>query len=124
MDYAFLGKNIKLARIEKNFTQEQLAQQIGCSTVFISEIEKAKKRPSLETLHKISMALDVGTDELFYGKTSPIESSQMMRITELLNNRTPKELSLARQLLEVLFQNLDNAASIDAAEDTEAASEA
>ncbi len=107
MDYAFLGKNIRLARIEKNFTQEQLAQQIGCSTVFISEMEKAKKRPSLETLHKISVALGVGTDELFYGKSSPIESAQMMRITELLNNRTPKELALARQLLEVLFQNLD-----------------
>lgn len=116
MDYAFLGKNIKLARIENNFTQEQLAQQIGCSTVFISEIEKAKKRPSLETLHKISMALGVGTDELFYGKTSPIESSQMMRITELLNNRTPQELSLARQLLEVLFQNLDDKAFHEAAD--------
>ncbi len=122
MDYAFLGKNIKLARIEKNFTQEQLAQQIGCSTVFISEIEKAKKRPSLETLHKISRALDVGTDELFYGKASPIESSQMMRITELLNNRTPKELSLARQLLEVLFQNLDDTAFHET-EEAEAVSE-
>ena len=111
MDYVFLGKNIRLARVEKNMTQEQLAQLIGCSTVFISEIEKAKKRPSLETLHKISVSLGVGTDELFYGKSSPIESAQLMRITEMLNKRTPQELSMVRQLLEVLFQNLDSTKS-------------
>ncbi|MFQ9511114.1 MAG: helix-turn-helix domain-containing protein [Lachnospiraceae bacterium] len=108
MDYNNLGKNIKMARVEKDMTQEQLAKIIGCSTVFISEIEKAKKRPSLETLHKISIALGIGTDELFYGKTSPLESAQIQTINTLLANKTPKELSLARQMLETLFANLEN----------------
>lgn len=103
MNYEVLGRHIKLARVAKDYTQEKLAQLIGCSTVFISEIEKGKKRPSLETLHRISVELGVGIDELFYGKACPIESSQMNCINTILSNRSVEELATIRQLLELLY---------------------
>lgn len=115
MNYELLGQNIRRARIDKKMTQEVLASQIGCSTVFISEIEKAKKRPSLETLQKISLSLQVGIDDLFYGKQSPVESSQVSVINNLLRDRTTAELALARELLEVLFRSLDAQKEADAA---------
>ena len=37
MDYKLLGKNIKEARKSLKMTQEQLAEQIDVSTVFISQ---------------------------------------------------------------------------------------
>ena len=52
MDYKLLGKNIKEARKSLKMTQEQLAEQIDVSTVFISQIENGSRKPSLETIYK------------------------------------------------------------------------
>lgn len=43
MDYKLLGKNIKEARKSLKMTQEQLAEQIDVSTVFISQIEMVRE---------------------------------------------------------------------------------
>lgn len=43
MDYKLLGKNIKEARKSLKMTQEQLAEQIDVSTVFISQIENGSR---------------------------------------------------------------------------------
>ena len=39
IDYAFIGARLKEARIRKNMTQEQLAQQLGVSNKTISKWE-------------------------------------------------------------------------------------
>ncbi len=103
MNYETLGRNMKLARVAKDYTQEKLAHLIGCSTVFISEIEKGKKRPSLETLHRISVELGVGIDELFYGKVCPIESVHINCIHAILADRTTAELATICQILKLMY---------------------
>lgn len=62
-----LGYNMKMMRVRKNMTQSVLAEAAGCSTVFISEIEKASKRPSVEMLLNIADALDCTLNDLCYG---------------------------------------------------------
>ena len=46
---------------------EELAEIADLSTVYISYIENAKRKPSLESLIKISNALEITIDELLYG---------------------------------------------------------
>ena len=102
--YKALGKRIKLARVAKDYTQEALAKQVGCSTVFISEIEKGTKRPSIETLHRISTKLKIGMDELFYGTETPMESVTMNSINTILSKRSCEELTTILKLLKVLYE--------------------
>lgn len=48
-----------------NVTQTALAEKIGVSKGFISEIVSGKKRPSVETLEKIAKALDADISVLY-----------------------------------------------------------
>ena len=52
-----LGKKIKLARIELDLTQAQLAKKIHAKQKSISHYETGTSLPSLETLVKIARAL-------------------------------------------------------------------
>ena len=57
MDRKKLGKKIKLARIEKDLTQAQLAKKIKAKQKSISRYETGISSPSLETLVKIAKVL-------------------------------------------------------------------
>ena len=62
MDYCSLGINIKTARKKVHMTQEELAEKVDISTVFVSQIENANRKASLETVYKISKALNITID--------------------------------------------------------------
>ena len=57
MDAKKLGKRIKLARIENDMTQGQLAKAIKAVQKSVSRYEAGLSIPSLETLGKIARAL-------------------------------------------------------------------
>ncbi len=57
MDAKKLGKKIKLARIELDLTQTQLAQRINSKQKSISRYETGASLPSLKTLVKIAKIL-------------------------------------------------------------------
>ncbi len=58
-----IGKRIREERINRGLTQEQLAEQADISLNFMSLIENGKNM-SVQTLLKISVALDVPVDSL------------------------------------------------------------
>ena len=64
--YDIIRRNIKMYRKEKGLTSAQLAEMVDLSHDFIRQIESEKARYnfSVETLYKISVALDVGLDKL------------------------------------------------------------
>lgn len=43
LDYTIIGERLKKARLEKNLTQEQLAEQIDVSIAFLSRVERTWK---------------------------------------------------------------------------------
>lgn len=57
MDAKKLGKKIKLARIEADMTQGNLAQVTGVLQKSISRYETGASLPTLETLEKIAKEL-------------------------------------------------------------------
>jgi len=54
-----LGLNIKLERVRKRLTQEDLAELVGCDRSYISLIERGLQAPSIVKIVRISKALDV-----------------------------------------------------------------
>ena len=63
--YDIIRRNIKKYRKETGITSAQLAEMVGLSHDFIRQIESEKTRYnfSVETLYKISVALDVSLDK-------------------------------------------------------------
>ncbi|KKR56132.1 MAG: hypothetical protein UT93_C0004G0010 [Candidatus Woesebacteria bacterium GW2011_GWF1_40_24] len=63
-NYEKLGTVIRGLRKEKGFSQEDLAEAVGCDARTIVAIETGKRNPTLKTLNKISQALKTPLSEL------------------------------------------------------------
>lgn len=59
-----IGKNIKKARTEKGYTQEQLAQKLSVTRNTISNYETGRGYPSIDSLKAIAEFFGVTIDEL------------------------------------------------------------
>ena len=64
LDYKGIGKRVRFYRKQKGLTQEQLGLNINTSGAYISNIERAVKKPSLENLAAIAEALDITVDDM------------------------------------------------------------
>ena len=53
------GERIRYWRKEKGLTQQELADRLGCSAANISQYEAGKRNAKIDTLYKISEALNV-----------------------------------------------------------------
>lgn len=67
LNYKMIGKRIQKLRLKKCLTQEKIAEMADLSVSYISYIETAKKKASLESLVKLSIILDVTVDTFLYG---------------------------------------------------------
>ncbi len=61
-----LKNNIKEKRIQKGYSQEELAKLVGTSRQTIISIEKQVFNPSAKLALLLCLALDVKFEELFY----------------------------------------------------------
>lgn len=59
-----IGNKIKIARSNKQFTQEELATQLNVSRTAVSNWENGRNYPDLKTLIQISDILDISIDSL------------------------------------------------------------
>jgi transcriptional regulator with XRE-family HTH domain len=59
-----LGKEIKKARIEKDFSQQTVELMTGIPFRHVSAIERGEVDPRWSTLVKLSMALDLNLDAI------------------------------------------------------------
>ena len=64
IDYKAIGRRVRLARTEKNMTQDNVAEAIDISAPHMSNIETGSTKLSLPTLIAIANALSVSADAL------------------------------------------------------------
>ncbi len=71
-----LGVFLKELRIKNNFTIMQVEVKTGISNSYISLIERNKRKPSMEILHKLAKTYKVKTEDLlrFMGYLPPIQN--------------------------------------------------
>lgn len=63
------NKKMKIARVEKDLSQEQLADLVGATRQTIGMIESGKFNPSLQLCISICRALGKTLDDLFWEET-------------------------------------------------------
>lgn len=62
---ARLGERIKMLRLQKNLSQNDLALECNFEKASMSRIESGRANPTIRTLFKISNALQIEFIELF-----------------------------------------------------------
>ncbi len=65
-----IGPRLRHIRLEKGFTIETLAAAADLDKGFLSRLERGTKRPSVETVLRLSAALDVPVGQLFGEQTT------------------------------------------------------
>ena len=68
MAHKNVGNKIKELLANKGMTQAQLAELVGVARVSIVSIETGRFIPTIETALRISKALSVPTDQIFWLK--------------------------------------------------------
>lgn len=68
MAHKNIGNNIKEHRANLGITQAQLADLVGVARVSIVSIENGRFIPTIETALRISKALGVPTEQIFWLK--------------------------------------------------------
>lgn len=61
-----IGSAIKEMRTRKGLTQQALADQAGITRAYLSQIEGNHKKPTLETVEKLSEAMEVPPQVLLF----------------------------------------------------------
>ena len=64
IDYTALGARIRESRENANLTQEKLAEVCTLSAAHIGHIERGTRIPSLDTIFKIAITLNISIDVL------------------------------------------------------------
>ena len=59
------GQVIRKIRLEKNISQEMLADLSGLHRTYMSDVELGKRNVSLENIDKVAKALEVSISEIF-----------------------------------------------------------
>lgn len=106
MEKGIVGKRIRESRIRKGYTQKNLADRAEIGTVYLSEIERGVKMPSLAIFIKIVDALETSADYVLRDKLSSGKEYICSEITEKLLVLTPSQRKTAIDILNAYLDNL------------------
>ena len=99
----FIGLRIKELRRSRNMTQEILSEKVGISSKYLSSIERGKENPTLDTIIKLSIALDVDLSDMFtlvhHGKTA---KDLKVFISHLLKDSDTERLRLTAKIIKAI----------------------
>ena len=103
----FLGQRLRAVRKQRALSQERLAERSGLSGKFIGEVERGEKSVSIDSLYRVSVALEIPLRELTdvrADKPSAVPSEEAEKIFALVSaRRRPEDLRKAYKVLVAMF---------------------
>ena len=99
MDFLALGARIKNKRLEKNLTQEQLAEKVDLSAVYIGQIERGERKMTIQTLVKLANVLETSIEELLSDST---EGNLNAKLNELLDKEKKLDVSDLDKVINII----------------------
>ena len=99
MNFLALGTRIKNKRLEKNLTQEQLAEKVDLSAVYIGQIERGERKMTIQTLVKLANVLETSIEELLSDST---EGNLNAKLNELLDVAKKLDVSDLDKVINII----------------------
>lgn len=100
LDFIAIGKRIREQRLYLGYTREKLAEKIGITPKFCSDIELGQKGMSLQTLCNFSVVLQLSTDYILFGNGTEENASP---ISNMLQECPPEKIKYAEELLKIFL---------------------
>jgi len=72
------GKNVRYYRFHKQLSQAALAEKANISITFLSNLERGKMFPKVETLSRLTESLGVEVHDLFKADIIPEDQKELM----------------------------------------------
>ena len=106
MERAAMGKRIRGERLKKGYTQQEVAEKAEICVMYLSEIERGIKMPSLNSFVQIIQALEVSADYILRGELSSGQTYIYDEIAQKLKELTPAQRRTAADILDAYIKNL------------------
>lgn len=100
-----IGGRIQKIRKEKGYTQMQLAEIVGISTNYLSDLERGVSSPRLDKLVGIINALNCSADDVFADVLEKGYEAKSSRLSEQLEKLKPQDREKALAILAVFIEN-------------------
>ena len=104
----FLGQRLRALRKQRGFSQERLGDGAGLSGKFIGEVERGEKSISIDSLYRVSVALEISLRELTdvrADKPSAVPSEDAEKIFALVvGRRRPGDIRKAYRVLRAVLE--------------------
>jgi len=104
IDYISIGKKLKDARLTKNITQSELAEELGVSIGYISQVESGDKCFNLKRLEEVAEFFDKPIGHFLGGVGSNERESFMNEIIETLSRFEDKEIDKFKKIIEIIME--------------------
>ncbi len=100
-----LGARIKAVRKERGWSQEQLAERVGISTQYVSNIERGKENPTLDLLLRLAQALKVSPAEIFDLEARGLDRKTLQaEIRKVIETQDIERLRIALKVLRAILR--------------------
>lgn len=106
MDKADLGKKLREARLKKGYTQQVLAEKADVAEMYISQLERGLKMPSMNLFIKLITALDISSDYILRDEIPSGKEYVYDEFTQKLDTLTPKQRQAAMEILDAYIRTL------------------
>ena len=106
MDKQSLGRRIREARQIKGLSQRQLAEKAAVGEMYLSEIERGIKMPSMNIFIKLIDALEVSADYVLRDEVPSGEKYICDEMTQKISNLSPREKRTAMDILDAYIRNV------------------
>lgn len=105
LDSTIIGQRIKQARLNKNMTQEKLAEKLDVSVTFLSRIERGTIVLNLKRLSEICSILEISEGEILNGAIPNSNNYLTSEFSNLLKNCPADKARLIYDIAKIIINN-------------------
>lgn len=112
-----IGERVRLTRVSRGFSRDELAELLNISTLFLGYIECGQRGMSMSTLQNMCKVLNVSADYILLGKKkeNDVDEELLLAVKELpeeykglaLDSLNYLKRTIAR-ITKVIYQNESN----------------
>ncbi|MCI8519527.1 MAG: helix-turn-helix transcriptional regulator [Clostridia bacterium] len=113
LNYKLMGERLKKARIEKKFTQEQLAEKLKVSIAYISRIETGKTHVNLKRLNELCSVLDTSESYILNGASDNSTSYMSSEFSSILEDCSSRDKELIYKIATIISEKKNEDAEIE-----------
>lgn len=106
LDYKAIGKRMKIQRIRKDMTQDNLAELTGLSNPHISNVESGSTQVGLKTLIIIADALETTPDALLCDNIKYAKDVHINQIVTETDDCDEVEIRIISDMVRALKQSI------------------